>query len=605
MILSHKMDDQVIQTPYLGQLNEKYDVIVVGLGTAGAISAIVAAEKGLKVLAIEKMNCMGGAGTAGGVLIYYFGQKGGKFEDVDKKVAELAKLNNYTPSDGVNGELKKYVLEQMAVEAGVEIRYESSITGVLLDGNKVCGIEYFNEDGFGYAESHVVIDSTGDAYVCAIAGCTLSEGRELDGKAQPYSNVLQVLRDGRVRVAYTDSGYVNPSSAEDISRAIIQSALVSTHLKETYDDKARILRVAPQLGLREGRFIVSEEDVSFAHYINEQVTDKPVFYAYANLDTHSKDIALESDAVQEWLVASGLWSLNFNVPIPLGSHIPKGYEGILVAGRCIGVDHDIASQVRMKRDMQKSGEVAANAAYLSIKHGVSIQEVDYDELVNLLQETQCYEVAPQLQWLDDPVEIKTALASEKPGVAIWSVRRLGEQLHKELIAWTEEKGNEPLRKHAAIALALSGNRLALPILRDIVRERDSYVPKTSHLYSQARSFAAIYLMGKLSDVEMISELIEIVEEPTKFNYISDDKSLVYDDQDVTFQYFSYAWRSLITIGEACPAHRDVIGEALIGIMNRSDLLLQLSLHGESGIRFNMVEAIRDITQKYLESWKKI
>ena len=603
MILSQKIDDQVVQTPFSNQLTESYDVIVVGLGSAGAISAIIAAEKGLRVLAIEKMNCMGGVGTAGGVFTYYYGTKGGKFEEIDKKVADLAKDNNYTPSDGINSELKRYVLEQMAIEAGVEIRYESSITGVLLEGNKVCGIEYFCEEGFKLAGSTVVIDSTGDAYVCALAGCGLSEGRRLDGKPQPYSNVLKVLRGGRVRVAYTDSGYVNPSSAEDVSRAIVQSAVLSTHLKETYEDEVRILRIAPLLGIREGQFIASEEDVTFDHYINDQVTNKPVFYSYSNLDTHSKDIALESDIMQDWLVAGGLWSLNFNVPIPLGSHIPRGFDGILAAGRCIGLDHDMASHTRMQRDMQKSGEVAANAAYLSIKHGVAIKDVDYDELIQLLQHTRCFEAAPALNWLIDPIEIKTELSSESPGIAIWSARRLGVQLEHELISWTQEDGHEHLKKHAAIALALSGNSLALPILREIVRERDSYVPKTSHLYSQARGFAAIYLIGKLRDTHMIPELIDIVEEPTNYDYVSDDKSLVYDRQDIEFQYFSYAWKALLTIGDDCPQHRAVIGQALLRIMNRSDLLLQLSLHGEFGIKFNVVETIKEITRNYLENWK--
>src|SRR5690606_2141771 len=110
-----------------------YDLIVVGLGTAGAISAIVAAERGLKVLAIDKLNCMGGTGTAGEVLSYYFGSRGGKFEEIDNKVASY-RSELYTPSVGVNGEIKKFVMEQMALEAGVDIRYESSVTGVLLDG---------------------------------------------------------------------------------------------------------------------------------------------------------------------------------------------------------------------------------------------------------------------------------------------------------------------------------------------------------------------------------------------------------------------------------------------------------------------------------------
>jgi hypothetical protein len=524
----------VVQTPVHELAANPYDVIVVGLGTAGAISAIVAAQKGLKVLAIDKMNGMGGSGTLGEVLSYYFGSKGGKFEEIDRKVAEYPK-DLYTPSVGVNGEIKKYIMEQMAAEAGVDIRYESSVTGVLLKGKQVLGIEYFNEDGFQYATSSVTIDCSGDAYVCALAGCALREGRSADGKPQPYSNVLIQYENGRVRNFYTDSGYVNPSSAEDVSRAIVESALLSTHLKETYTEDARWLRVATMLGIREGRFIVSEEDVTFENISKDQVTEQPVFHAYSNLDTHSKDIALESETVQDWLVAGGLWSLNFSVPIPYGSFIPKGFDGILAAGRCMGLDHDMASHVRMKRDAQKSGEIAAVAAYLAINKGVSLRDVAYEDLLPLLQETGCYDGGKALDWLTDPSAIKDGLSGDKPGEAIWSARKLGDQLEQELLSWINEE-NENTRKHSAIALALIGNTQALPVLRQIVRERDPYVPLTSHLYSQARGFAAIYLIGKLGDTQMVPELIDMLDSQAKHKYMSSDRSLVYDNQDIRFQY---------------------------------------------------------------------
>lgn len=38
MIISHKINDQIVQTPFEDHFTHCYDVIVVGLGTAGAIS---------------------------------------------------------------------------------------------------------------------------------------------------------------------------------------------------------------------------------------------------------------------------------------------------------------------------------------------------------------------------------------------------------------------------------------------------------------------------------------------------------------------------------------------------------------------------------------
>ena len=44
---------------------KNYDIIVAGLGTAGAQSLITAAKMGFKVLGIEKLSYIGGTNTAG------------------------------------------------------------------------------------------------------------------------------------------------------------------------------------------------------------------------------------------------------------------------------------------------------------------------------------------------------------------------------------------------------------------------------------------------------------------------------------------------------------------------------------------------------------
>jgi len=85
MILCTKYNDQIIKTPADNDVfEENYDVIVVGLGTAGSIATICAAEYGLSVLALEAGEMMGGTATAGCVLGYYCGNSGGRYEDVDE-----------------------------------------------------------------------------------------------------------------------------------------------------------------------------------------------------------------------------------------------------------------------------------------------------------------------------------------------------------------------------------------------------------------------------------------------------------------------------------------------------------------------------------------
>ena len=61
----------------------RYDAVVVGGGTAGAISALVLAERGCKTLIVERLNCLGGTSTAGQIDGYYFGNRGGLYEQLD------------------------------------------------------------------------------------------------------------------------------------------------------------------------------------------------------------------------------------------------------------------------------------------------------------------------------------------------------------------------------------------------------------------------------------------------------------------------------------------------------------------------------------------
>jgi hypothetical protein len=107
------------------------------------------------------------------------------------------------------------------------------------------------------------------------------------------------------------------------------------------------------------------------------------------MDNHNKDIAFENDLQQDWAVAASLWGLNMSVPIPLGALIPKGIDNLLVAGRSLAVDHDLAACVRMKRDMQKCGEAAALAAMVAIQENLPLRNIPYDLLRPLLMENGC------------------------------------------------------------------------------------------------------------------------------------------------------------------------------------------------------------------------
>ena len=244
------------------------------------------------------------------------------------------------------------------------------------------------------------------------------------------------------------------------------------------------------IGIRDGRRIEGEKTLTLSDFFDGKSTDKPIFYAYADLDRHGSDIALNSETLQDWSVASNLGAVNITFPVPFETMIPKGYDGLLTAGRCMSFDSDISTAVRMQRDMQKAGEAAAMAAYLSIKKNCKLKEVPYDDLLCLLKETACFNEDNNLgfrfdspyqydnypitiNWITEPSDIKRALASDKPGVAIWSSKLIGDAIKNNLKNWIKSY-NDNLKKHSAFALALLNDYTCLPVLRQIIRSRDNF-----------------------------------------------------------------------------------------------------------------------------------
>ena len=62
MVLSRIIDGNRVQTEVEPLFEKRFDIIVAGLGTAGAVSLITAAREGLHVLGVERLNCMWGTG---------------------------------------------------------------------------------------------------------------------------------------------------------------------------------------------------------------------------------------------------------------------------------------------------------------------------------------------------------------------------------------------------------------------------------------------------------------------------------------------------------------------------------------------------------------
>lgn len=90
----HKLRENTYCSHPAGEIlfSHRYDIIVAGMETAGAFSAIAAAKEDARVLGIERNGCAGGMCTLGAINGYYYGVQGGLYEETDRICREMADI---------------------------------------------------------------------------------------------------------------------------------------------------------------------------------------------------------------------------------------------------------------------------------------------------------------------------------------------------------------------------------------------------------------------------------------------------------------------------------------------------------------------------------
>ncbi len=172
-----------------------FDVVVAGGGTAGAVAAIAAARNGVKTLVVEQFGFLGGSGSAALVIPMMPNHVEGKplvrgiSQEIQSRLLELgcAATDKNGNEGWFNPEALKFVLEEMVLEAGGEILYFTLVEDVIMEGEELRGIVVANKSGRQAVFSKIVIDSTGDGDVAALAGVPFESGRKEDGVSQPMS----------------------------------------------------------------------------------------------------------------------------------------------------------------------------------------------------------------------------------------------------------------------------------------------------------------------------------------------------------------------------------------------------------------------------------
>lgn len=172
----------------------QYDVVVLGGGTAGAIAGIAAAREGAKTLIVERYGCLGGSQTMALVTpIMPEGMKEGNAESsISKEIRKRLTAKGFAHKyDGNNSswfdtEMLKVELEEMAIESGCDLLYNSSFVDAIVENSKVKAIVVANKAGLEAIQASHFIDCTGDGDLSVAVGANYTSGNA-NGRNQSVS----------------------------------------------------------------------------------------------------------------------------------------------------------------------------------------------------------------------------------------------------------------------------------------------------------------------------------------------------------------------------------------------------------------------------------
>ncbi|MFA6336308.1 MAG: FAD-dependent oxidoreductase [Sphaerochaetaceae bacterium] len=213
---------------------DSFDFVVCGGGPAGFSTALSSARKGLRVALIEKLGCLGGVSTSGGIHYFLGGRKlnertkehvrviGGIFDEfTDSLIQEGNAIEpnsidmDFNPvgwyprmASGISCDpfAIKLKMEQMLLEAGVRIYFHTDLVQATVEGKTIVSILVHNKDGFVGLKARLFADCTGDGDLAVYSGCSYEQGRAEDGLTCPSSLEMVVDNvDGDTLVRYQNA----------------------------------------------------------------------------------------------------------------------------------------------------------------------------------------------------------------------------------------------------------------------------------------------------------------------------------------------------------------------------------------------------------------
>lgn len=403
------------------------DVVVAGGGAAGVAAAVTAARQGLRVVLVERYGFCGGgavAGMSGTVCGLYAASESMArpqqvvFGFADEFVRLLESRGGLTPPvrygktwTRVHDPLVwRDAADHLLREAGVQVLFHSTVTGALLEGDRVQGLSVFTKQGPLSLKGKITIDASGDADVLAMAGLPTFVGD--DGRVQ---NPTMIFRLGGVDT----ERFVRTYGVDTIMPEQVSELLRRHHGQGYFLPRAKIwlfpttrpgellcncTRVVGPDGRElntlvaadftdaeiEGRRQVREYARFFrdhlagceASWVNDTGTQVGVRQTrqgrgtalLSNQDVVKGTKSADGIARSPWPIElhAGAkprveWLLDDYYEVPYGCFVPQRGEGLLFAGRCLSAQHEAVASARVTAQCFSYGHAIGHAAAMCLE----------------------------------------------------------------------------------------------------------------------------------------------------------------------------------------------------------------------------------------------